>query len=105
MPPTAPPNNNTKNNAIPPGPPRTNNPTNSSLILKLSKSLFLILILTLLALHIIGICMQVYFVRDLIVENEILKNLNEAKTMEVLWWKEFRVEKFNPLCRYVLFVE
>jgi len=47
----------------------------------------------------------VYIAGDLIAENEILKNLNEAKKMEVLWWKAFRIEKFNPVCHCVLNLE
>jgi hypothetical protein len=105
MPPATPPNTNPNNNAIPPAPPPNNNPINNSRGLKLGKRLFLILILILLALHVINICLQVYIAGHLIAENEILKNLNEAKKMEVLWWKAFRIEKFNPVCHCVLNLE
>jgi hypothetical protein len=105
MPPATPPNTNPNNNAIPPVPPPNHNLINNSRGLKLGKRLFLILILILLALHVINVCLQVYIAGDLIAENEILKNLNEAKKMEVLWWKAFRIEKSNPVCHCVLNLE
>jgi hypothetical protein len=98
MPPDAAPNNNPTNDTILPVPP----PNNNSQGLKLSKRLFLILTLTLLALYLIDICLQVYSVRELVAENEILKNLNEAKTMELLWWKAVRVGRFDSCCHCLL---